>query len=64
MLPTLPSGIDVRQPTDRGREWFRKVAPYEGAVTLDMGPNWDPKAGPIGTIAPAQAERFKEITRP
>jgi len=55
---------DVRQPTDRWRAWFQKVAAHEGAVTLDMGPNWNPEAGPIGAIAPAQAEQFKQITRP
>ena len=55
---------DVRQPTDRWREWFQKVAAKEGAVTLDMGPNWNPNAGPIGAIAEAQAQRFKEIARP
>lgn len=54
---------DVRQPTDRWRAWFQKVAAHEGAVTLDMGPNWNPEAGPIGAIAPAQAEQFKAISQ-
>ena len=55
---------DVREPTDRWREWFEKVVVHGGAVTLDMGPNWDPQTGPIGAIAPAQAEQFKQIARP
>ena len=55
---------DVRHPTERWREWFEKVTARGGAITLDMGPNWDPKAGPIGAIAPAQARQFREIARP
>ena len=55
---------DVRHPTDLWREWIRKVAAQGGAVTLDMGPNWSRDAGPIGAIAPVQAEQFKAISRP
>ena len=55
---------DVPQPTERWREWFRKVAMQGGAVTLDMGPNWDPKAGPIGAIATEQAQQFRAIAQP
>lgn len=55
---------DVRQPTARWREWVRKVAAKEGVVTLDMGPNMDPHAGPIGAFAEAQVQQFKEIARP
>ncbi len=32
-----------------------------GAVTLDMGPNWDPKAGPIGSFAEAQVRQVRAI---
>ncbi|NLH17556.1 MAG: hypothetical protein GX455_13355 [Phycisphaerae bacterium] len=32
-----------------------------GVVTLDMGPNWDPKAGPIGSLAEAQVAQVKAI---
>ncbi len=55
---------DVREPNQRWRQWFQKVVAHGGAVTLDMGPNWDPAAGPIGSIGPAQAEQFTEISRP
>ena len=55
---------DVRQPTERWRAWFQQVAARGGAVTLDMGPNWQSEAGPIGAIAEAQAQQFKEIVRP
>ena len=37
------------------------VITHEGVVTLDMGPNWDPKAGPIGALAPAQVEQVIQI---
>jgi hypothetical protein len=32
-----------------------------GAVTLDLGPNWDPAAGPIGTFDEAQVAQVKAI---
>jgi len=52
---------NVRHPTERWREWFQKAAAQGGVVTLDMGPNWDPKAGPIGVFDPAQAQQFRAI---
>jgi len=55
---------NVRQPTERWREWFQKVAAQGGVVTLDMGPNWDPKAGPIGAFDKAQAQQFRTIAQP
>lgn len=55
---------DVRYPTERWQAWFRKVAEKGGAVTLDMGPNWDPHAGPIGSFAEDQARQFTELARP
>jgi len=55
---------NVRHPTERWREWFQKVAAQGGVVTLDMGPNWDPKAGPIGAFDPAQAQQFRAIAQP
>lgn len=55
---------NVRQPTERWREWFQKVAAQGGAVTLDMGPNWDTRAGPIGALDVAQAQQFRAIARP
>jgi len=52
---------DTRYPTGRWREWFRKVAAQGGAVTLDLGPNWDPRAGPIGALAEAQTEQLSSL---
>ena len=54
----------MRQPTERWREWFQKVAAQGGAVTLDMGPNWDSRTGPIGALDAAQAEQFRAIAQP
>lgn len=53
---------DVRQPTERWVAWVKAVAAHQGVVTLDMGPNWDPQAGPIGALAAPQAEQVKAIT--
>jgi len=55
---------DVRHPTERWRSWFKAVVAHGGAVTLDIGPNMDPKAGPIGSIAKEQAEQFRAIAQP
>lgn len=55
---------NVRQPTARWREWFLKVTTQGGAVTLDMGPNWDPKAGPIGAFDTTQAAQFRALAQP
>jgi hypothetical protein len=53
---------DTRYPTERWREWFRKVVAKGGVVTLDLGPNWDSKAGPIGTLAEAQVEQVRALS--
>jgi hypothetical protein len=42
-------------------EWARKVASRQGVFTLDMGPNYDPAAGPVGQLAPAQVAQVKTI---
>ncbi len=55
---------DTRFPAERWREWFEKVVAGGGAVTLDVGPNWDPKAGPIGSIAEAQLAQLRAVGRP
>jgi hypothetical protein len=52
---------DTRQPTERWVEWVRTVVAKGGAVTLDMGPNWDPAVGPIGTFDEAQVAQFSAI---
>jgi len=55
---------NVRQPPERWRSWFTVVVAQGGAVTLDVGPNMDPKAGPIGAIGKEQAEQFRAIAQP
>ena len=52
---------DVRHPTDQWVAWLKSVVAHEGVVTLDMGPNWDPEAGPIGSLAEPQVEQVKAI---
>ena len=32
-----------------------------GAVTLDLGPNWNPAVGPIGTFDEAQVAQVKAV---
>ncbi len=55
---------DLRYPTEKWQAWFKEVVAHGGAVTIDMGPNWDPHAGPIGTIAKEQVEQFRAMARP
>lgn len=52
---------DTRQPTERWVRWVRAVVEKGGAVTLDIGPNWDPAAGPIGTFDETQVAQVKAI---
>lgn len=60
-LGTRWSGRETRHATERWVDWVRKVVAREGVVTLDMGPNWDPAAGPIGALAPAQVDQVKAV---
>jgi len=55
------SGRDTRHPADRWAEWVRAVTAREGVVTLDLGPNWDPQAGPIGSLASAQLGQVQAV---
>ncbi len=55
---------DTRYPTEKWREWFRKVVAGGGVATFDLGPNWDPKAGPIGALAEAQLEQVRAVGAP
>ena len=52
---------DTRFPTERWAAWARSVTDKGGAITFDVGPNWDPAAGPIGTIADVQLAQLKAI---
>ena len=55
------SARDTRYPSDRWGTWVKRATDAGGAVTLDMGPNWDPKVGPIGSLAEAQVEQLKAV---
>ena len=52
---------NTRFPTDQWIEWARKVTARQGVLTLDMGPNYDPEAGPVGQLAEAQVSQVKAI---
>lgn len=52
---------NTRYPAQRWADWARTVIGKGGAITFDMGPNWDPKAGAIGTLSDAQVEQMKVI---
>lgn len=52
-----------RESTERWRAWFQKVVAQGGVVTLDLGPNWDPDAGPIGAFDLTQAQQFHDIAK-
>lgn len=54
---------DVRHPTDRWIQWVSAVAAKGGAVTLDMGPNWNSASGPIGIFNEAQVAQVKAIRK-
>jgi len=52
---------DTRHPTEKWVKWVSTAAAKGGVVTLDMGPNWDPKAGPIGSLAEGQMAQVQAI---
>ena len=51
----------TRHPAQKWVEWVKVVAGHEGVVTFDMGPNWNPQAGPIGSLAQPQVDQVKAI---
>ena len=55
------SARDTRYPAAQWASWVKSVVGRDGVVTLDIGPNWDPKAGPIGTFAAAQVEQVMAV---
>ena len=52
---------DTRFPAARWVEWVRAATAKGGVVTLDMGPNWDPARGPIGSLAAEQVAQVQAI---
>jgi hypothetical protein len=52
---------DTRYPAEKWGKWVSTAISKGGVVTLDMGPNWDPKSGPIGSLAEAQIAQVLTI---
>ena len=52
---------DTRFAPEKWAQWVAGVVRKEGVVSLDMGPNYDPQAGPIGALAEAQVAQVKAI---
>jgi hypothetical protein len=55
------SARDTRYPAGQWAKWINAVVAKDGVVTLDMGPNWDPQVGPIGSLSDVQIEQVKRI---
>ncbi len=53
---------NTRYPAERWVEWVSVVVAKGGVVTLDMGPNYNPDAGPIGSLDSAQLKQFKAVS--
>jgi len=51
----------TRYPAEKWVAWVKAVAAHEGVVTLDMGPNWNPQAGPIGSLSQEQLSQVQTI---
>jgi len=52
---------DTRFSGSQWAQWVTKVAGQGGVVTLDMGPNYDPKAGLVGALDPGQLKMVQSI---
>lgn len=52
---------DVRYTEAQWVKWVQTVTAAGGAITFDLGPNWDPAAGPIGTFAEAQVRQLEAV---
>ena len=52
---------NTRFTDDQWVAWARKVTAKQGVLTLDMGPNYDSAAGPVGQLAQAQVKQVKAI---
>ena len=52
---------DTRLPTEVWSKWVGDVTAKGGVVTLDLGPNYDTAAGPVGTFADAQMKQVRAI---
>ena len=52
---------NTRYSDQRWIAWARTVTAHQGVLKLDMGPNYDPKVGPVGQLAPAQVLQVKAL---
>ncbi|HTL16837.1 MAG TPA: alpha-L-fucosidase [Patescibacteria group bacterium] len=52
---------NTRYSGEQWARWVRTVAAAGGVVTLDMGPNYDPLAGPVGSLAAEQVKQLHSI---
>jgi alpha-L-fucosidase-like protein/parallel beta helix pectate lyase-like protein len=52
---------DTRYPAERWAKWVGEVAEKEGVVTLDVGPNWNPDRGSIGSISAGQMAQLRQV---
>ncbi len=52
---------NTRYTDQQWAEWVRTVTDHGGVVTLDMGPNYDPSAGPVGALASAQLKQVQAV---
>jgi len=55
------SARDTRYPAEKWAKWVSTAVSNGGVVTLDMGPNWDPQSGPIGSLAEVQMEQVQVV---
>ena len=52
---------DTRYSDAQWAIWMNSVLAEGGVVTLDMGPNYDPQVGPVGSFAEAQVKQVQAI---
>jgi hypothetical protein len=52
---------DTRHAAQAWADWVKAVVAPEGVVTLDLGPNWDPAQGPIGSLAEPQLAQVRAV---
>ena len=54
---------NVRHPDSMWTQWVAKVTANGGVVTLDLGPNWDATAAPVGTFSEEQLKQLQAIAK-
>ncbi len=52
---------DPRYPDSQWASWVAGVTANGGAVTLDLGPNYDPLIAPVGTFSEMQLQQLKIV---